>query len=614
MLDYLKDIFAFEANSPLMFTQFYFWAFFAIVYALFSLVGNKCLMRNSFLFFVSLFFYYKASGLFVGLLGFVIVTSYGLTLWMERLKHLTWKRVVLTVSVGIDLMLLAYMKYAYFFADVFGSVTGVDVEVWNVFAAAGNSVMGDGHFTVDKIVLPVGISFFTFQVISYTVDVYRGRIEAVRNVLDYGFYVSFFPQLVAGPIVRATEFIPQMYRKFHLGRRHFGLAVFWILNGLAKKLVLSDYLAVNFVDRVFEHPTLFTGFENLAALLGYSLQVYADFSGYTDIAIGVAMLMGFHLPKNFNSPYKATNAGDFWRRWHISLSSWLRDYLYIPLGGNRNASFGTYFWLGFIALIVLILSGSWWATGAVVLVALILTLVAWGYEGQRMKIITDLNAFVTMLIGGLWHGASWNFMLWGGLNGLGIIVYKQWARMRWVWRMVVVSAVTGGVVALSMTTEYAIWNILSVWMLAILLASGVRYGYLRLCNGRGFGWLGSAWGVLQTFMFVSFTRLFFRAGSNLDPAEANETAWRTATSMIAQIGGRWQWELIPAIAREYWVVFVIIAVGMMIHWLPTQFKRWYRLNFAMLPVPVMAAVVVLVVFVVYQFVSADLQSFIYFQF
>ena len=156
--------------------------------------------------------------------------------------------------------------------------------------------------------------------ISYTVDVYRGDVKPVRNILDFGFYVSFFPQLVAGPIVRASEFIPQIYRKFSLSRRQFGLAVFWVMSGLAKKLILSDYIAVNFVDRVFENPLLFTGFENFAALVGYSLQVYADFSGYTDIATGIAMMMGFYLPQNFDSPYKASNPQDFWRRWHMSLS------------------------------------------------------------------------------------------------------------------------------------------------------------------------------------------------------------------------------------------------------------------------------------------------------
>ena len=159
--------------------------------------------------------------------------------------------------------------------------------------------------------------------------------------------------------MRADQFVPQLYKKFFLSRRQFGIAVFWILNGLAKKLIMSDYLAVNFVDRVFNNPSLFTAFENFSALFIYSLQVYADFSGYTDIAIGVAMLMGFYLPKNFNSPYKAKSPGEFWKRWHISLSRWLQDYLYIPLGGNRNGTFGSFCIIVMIAAIAVFLSGSW---------------------------------------------------------------------------------------------------------------------------------------------------------------------------------------------------------------------------------------------------------------
>ena len=176
----------------------------------------------------------------------------------------------------------------------------------NVMAQWANSATGT-HFSVDKILLPVGISFYTFQTISYSIDVYRGELKPVNNIIDFGFYVSFFPQLVAGPIVRAAQFIPQMYKDFSLTRAEFGLAIFWIMKGLVKKIFIGDYIAVNFVDRVFGAPLHYTGFENLMALFGYSLQVYTDFSGYTDIAIGTALLMGFRLPKNFNSPYKAAS-------------------------------------------------------------------------------------------------------------------------------------------------------------------------------------------------------------------------------------------------------------------------------------------------------------------
>ena len=444
-------------------------------------------------------------------------------------------------------------------------------------------------------------------------DVYRGQVKPVDNILDFGFYVSFFPQLVAGPIVRASEFIPQLYKPFFLGRRQFGIAVFWILNGLAKKLILSDYIAVNFIDRVFENPQLFTGFENLAALFGYSLQVYADFSGYTDIAIGVAMLMGFYLPQNFNSPYKASNPQDFWRRWHMSLSNWLKNYLDIPLGGNRNATFGTYFWIVLFAMIAAILSGSWVVSVAFVGLAAVLGVVAHFKPERRKKILANINRFITMLLGGLWHGASWNFIIWGGLNGIGLVVYQFWKEMGWNLRFGLVTGLTALLGVLHWTVGAPVWNLLFVWALFVWAGTLVRYVY-HLRGGKGHKRLGYVWGVAQTFTFITFTRLFFRSGSNLDPATANEVAWQTARRMVEQIGSAWNWAVVPQICASYWKVFLLVILGMAIHWLPVRWKRWYRLNFAMLPLPVMAAIVVAVVFVVYQFITADLQAFIYFQF
>ena len=456
-LQFLRDLFSFDQAHPLLFTQFYFWAFFAIVLAFLSFFKNKVLMRNAFLFFVSLFFYYKTSGLFLMLLGFTIVYNYFAGRLLPHCKKAFWKNVVVVTSVVVDLSLLCYYKYAYFITDVVNNLFGTSFVVKDWIATFGNSVVGSQAFSVDSIFLPVGISFFIFQAISYVVDVSRGvpaaedcrrafarigreaqrdggssaagteqpkpskhkyGIEPVRNFLDFGFYLSFFPQLVAGPIVRAKEFIPQLRKPFFLGRTQFGFAIFWILNGLAKKLILSDYLAVNFCDRVFENPLLYTGFENLTALFGYSLQVYADFSGYTDIATGVAMLMGFYLPKNFNSPYKAKNAGEFWKRWHISLSKWLQDYLYIPLGGNRNGTFGSYAIILGIAFLASALAGSWWVFGSVLVLTAIIAILITFKKSWRKELISDINRMDTMLLGGLWHGASWNFMIWGGLNGL----------------------------------------------------------------------------------------------------------------------------------------------------------------------------------------------------
>ena len=424
----MEKIFSFDPNSPLLFTQFYFWAFFAVVYAIFALIGNKRLMRNTFLFFVSLFFYFKTSGFSLLILLFVTTSDFLIAKRISRTEKRAAKNAWLILSLILDLSILCFFKYAYFFADFIHNLTGMDIKVVNVFSQIGNIIAGKEMFNVDAIVLPVGISFFIFQVISYSVDVYRKEIEPVKNILDFGFYVSFFPQLVAGPIVKASDFIPQLYKHYHLGRRQFGIAIFWILNGLAKKIILSDYIAVNFIDRVFENPLLFTGFENLAALFGYSLQVYADFSGYTDIAIGVAMLMGFYLPQNFDSPYKAPNPQDFWRRWHMSLSRWLKSYLYIPLGGNREASFGTYFWIVLFAIIAAILSGSWEVSLIFVGLALLMIIISHFSKESKKQIIANLNRFITMLLGGLWHGASWNFIIWGGLNGGGMIVYQLWKR------------------------------------------------------------------------------------------------------------------------------------------------------------------------------------------
>lgn len=614
LTNFLKETFAFDPNSPLLFTQSYFWVFFLLVFVVFSLVRNKILLRNAFLFFVSVFFYYKTSGWFTLILLFAILFNYLDGFLIHKSKKDSGRMTWLIVGLLVNLLTLSYFKYAYFFADVIHNLFGIEMDVVNVFAIAGNKMAGSPVFTIDRILLPVGISFYLFQCISYLMDIFRHRITPVTNILNFGFYVTFFPQLVAGPIVRANEFIPQLYKKFFLSRRQFGIAVFWIINGLAKKIILSDYIAVNFIDRVFDNPTMYTGFENLVALFGYSLQVYADFSGYTDIAIGVAMLMGFYLPKNFDSPYKATNPGEFWKRWHISLSKWLQDYLYIPLGGNRTASFGTYACIITISLIGMILSGSVWVTVAILSLALIVTLRSRHSEEKRKELTSNMNRMTTMLLGGIWHGASWNFMIWGGLNGLGMIVYRFWKDKNVYARTLIIGVVAASMFAMTKLFPAPIWNIFFVWTGIIFIGTFIRMIYNVLGGKSEMKMLERCWAVLQTFVFITWTRLFFRAGSNLDPAEANETAWNTATNMVAQIGGKWNRDIIPDIIVSYKNIFLLIVIGMIIHWLPTNFKRRYRLWFAYMPLPVMVLIVVLAVFVIYQFVTADLQKFIYFQF
>ena len=614
MIETLEGILAFDEKAPLLFTQFYFWVFFAVVLACLCLFKRKVWMRNAFLFAVSVFFYYKTSGIFTLILLFATVFNYFVGRWIGKSEDEVVRKVALATGVVTNLSVLCYFKYAYFITALVNDLFGTEFIVYDYFAMIGNSIVGDNMFCVDAILLPVGISFFTFQCISYLMDIYRRRIEPVRSVLNYGFYVSFFPQLVAGPIVRASEFVHQLYRPYALSRRHFGIAIFWIMNGLVKKIVLSDYIAINFIDRVFSNPSLYSGFENLSALFGYSLQVYADFSGYTDIATGVALLMGFYLPQNFNSPYKATNAGNFWKRWHMSLSRWLQDYLYIPMGGNRNATFATYAVIVSIAVIATILSGSIWVAIIIMAIAAVCGIVAVLYPDKQKKITTNINSMNTMLLGGLWHGASWNFMIWGGLNGIGMIVYKIWKTMG-IYVRAIVSILLGVLLwLLAVETGWPVLNMAMVWVGAMAVGALLRALYNLVRLPWTLSWLERGWAIAQTFVFITFTRLFFRSGSNLDPAEANETAWNTAKSMVNQIGTQWNVTQLPDMVTHYAFVLALIVVGMIIHWLPERLKRRYRLMFAAMPLPLMAVAVVVIVFIVYQFVTADLQKFIYFQF
>jgi len=587
----MLEWFTYNPAHPLLFTQFYFWAFFAIVYAGFTLIMHRAGVkrsrlhaRNIYLMAASWFFYYKTSGIFLLILAFITLSDFLIGKQIYKSKITNNKSQIaklwLLLSVVIDLSLLFYFKYAYFFTNIFNDLFGTSVQVFDIFAYIGNGFSHDGRFLVDRIILPVGISFYIFQVISYAVDIYRGKIEPVKNILDFGFYVSFFPQLVAGPIVRASEFVPQLYRPFFLTRRQFGIAVFWILNGLLKKIILSDYLAVNFIDRVFQSPMLFSGFENFFALITYSMQVYADFSGYTDIAIGVALLMGFYLPQNFDSPYKSRNPQEFWRRWHQSLSRWLKGYVYIPLGGNRTLL---------------------------------------GRPASKL-LASNCNSFLTMLIGGLWHGASWNFVIWGALNGVGMIVNKCWRALSEHIRYIIMLLLALAMVAARQLTHsaYPLVNMVEVWVLILWVGTSVWYvGWLwgfRTDTSRFVKWIDQAWAIIQTFVFISFTRLFFRSASNLDPATASREAWQTAKQMVHQIGCAWDNSIILPFIREYKYVVLLFVAGMIIHWLPDRFKRRYRLWFAAMPLPLIILAAAAAVLLAYQFITADMQPFIYFQF
>jgi len=501
----LIDIFLFDPEKPLIFTRPFFWGFYGIVLLIFSGLYKQRAVRNAFLFAVSIFFYWKTSGLFFLILLFSTVSDFYLGNLIHHSKTKRWKKIGLILSVFINLFMLSYFKYSYLFVDTINLLFNLDIEVVNHLATWSNRLSGT-HFDVSMILLPVGISFYTFQTISYTVDVYRGKVDPVKHILDFGFYVSFFPQLVAGPIVRASEFIPQLYKRYSLSMQEFGFALFLILKGLFKKMVIGDYIALNFVDRVFANPTGFSGFENLAALFGYSLQVYVDFSGYTDIAIGVALLLGFRLPKNFNSPYKATSVGNFWKRWHISLSSWLKDYLYIPLGGNRKG-----------------------------------------------RIMTDVNLMIAMLLGGLWHGASWQFVVWGGLNGVGLIVYKLWKR-----------------VSPYETSQH---------------------------------WAARFWKIFNTFLFITFTRIWFRSES-----------MEQANQLIHQVFREFNAKIIPEVVWSYRLVFAVMALGYFTHWVPERWKMALLNGFIRTPIWAKVLITIAVIFTIYQSWSSELQPFIYFQF
>lgn len=499
----LKEHFLYDAAKPLLFTQYFFWVFFLLVLFGYGFFYKNIKVRNFYLFIVSLYFYYKTGGIFILLLLFSIVSNFYLGKGIHKSQSRGVRKMYVALSVLVSLGILAYFKYAYLAVDFLNYLFGTSYKVVDYLALWSNAFSGS-HFDISTIILPVGISFFTFQSLSYTIDLYRNHCEPVKNVVDFGFFISFFPQLVAGPILRASDFIPQMYSPYSLNSREMGHAMFLIVNGLIKKMIISDYISINFVDRVFDNPLSYSGFENLMAVYGYTLQIYCDFSGYTDIAIGLALLMGFHIPLNFNSPYKATSLTDFWHRWHISLSSWLRDYLYIPLGGNRKGKARTY-----------------------------------------------INLMLTMLLGGLWHGASLRFVIWGGIHGLGLVVDK------------------------------------------------LRFKYLKAFNVR----FAKAFSVLLTFHVVAFAWIFFRADS-----------MQHIKDMLGQISTHFYWNLVPQIVIGYRFVFSIILVGFLVHWLPSSLKERVRGWFIITPVYAKVAFAVFVVILIYQFKSSVLQPFIYFQF
>jgi len=446
------------------------------------------------------------------LLVLTSVTDYTFALFLHKAKKKGWRIFWLVLGIVPSLGLLAYFKYANFILANWDAIIGRNFRPLDIF-------------------LPVGISFYTFQSVSYMVDVYMKKIEPTKSWLDYAFFLSFFPQLVAGPIVKAHHFLPQLERTPKVTKYDVYSGMFMIMIGLIKKAVFSNYIA-QFNDLVFAAPQSFNGFQNLMALYGYTLQIYMDFSGYSDMAIGLGRIMGFDLGINFKLPYQARNITEFWRRWHISLSTWLRDYIYIPLGGNR--------------------------------------------KGKRKQY---RNLMLTMLIGGLWHGADWKFVFWGGLHGIGLVIHKMFKPI-------------SDKIPDKFPKKFLAWFI--------------------------------------TFHFVVFLWIFFRmAPITIDKTvqihdkngkvyeivkhekvNAYQASWIMVKKILTDFNPRFAvpfWE-----ARKLWVILLVLGFAM--HTI--RLEKYEKLieKFVKLPWIVKLFIFIAVVQLVVQFTNKTVQPFIYFQF
>lgn len=490
-VDKLASQFAYHANEPLIFNSGFFLLLFPLFLIVYFLLAKTHRAKLTFVTIFSLYFYYKSSGIyFLILIGSTII-DYLLANLIYNAHSKNKKLTLLVISLVANLGLLGYFKYTNFIFEIFSSVSGKEFIPFDIF-------------------LPVGVSFFTFQSLSYTMDIYRGTLKPVENILDYAFFVSFFPQLVAGPIVRASEFIPQIYQPTFVTKEMFGRGVFLICTGLFKKAVISNYISLNFVDRIFDAPTLYTGLENLFGVYGYALQIYCDFSGYSDMAIGIALLLGFHFCLNFDSPYQSKNITEFWRRWHMSLSTWLRDYLYISLGGNRKGKFRTY-----------------------------------------------VNLLLTMLLGGLWHGASFRFILWGGLHGAALAVHKAYTDIT---------------------------------------------GKVQTQRNR-FTTITQTITIIVTFHFVCFCWIFFRAPD-----------MQTAGQVLTQIFTQFSPHVFPEFVVGYKAVLSLMVIGYVLHFIPKSIEQKAENTVTNMHLALKTALLVGMIILVIQTKSAGIQPFIYFQF
>ena len=359
----------------MLFTSGNYFVFLAAVFFVYWLLARWRLPRVCFLLAASYYFYALWNPRFLALLFLLSTFDFLNALGIQKARCRGLRRFLLSLSVLANVGALFIFKYFNFFS---ASLTDLLNKVgWHASLPI-----------LENLVLPLGLSFIAFRSLSYVIDVYRNTMEPTRRFLDYLNFIAFFPTIIAGPLARARDLLPQFQTKPGVSNEEGAQALFLILLGLVKKIAIADFLANNLVDRVFDQPQLYSSVETLFAIYAYALQIYCDFSGYTDIAIGSALLLGFRLPSNFNSPYRAASLRDFWRRWHITLSNWLFDYVFISFGGLRQRRINLY-----------------------------------------------RNLILTFLIGGLWHGAAWTFVIWGALHGLGLSANHAWESLRKRWRL-----------------------------------------------------------------------------------------------------------------------------------------------------------------------------------
>ena len=488
----MLSILEYSPTSPLLFNTGLFIFFFLTFIAGYTLLSGRRTtpLRLLYVTAFSYYFYYKNAGAWCMLLAVITLVNFFCAIGMERSGSQQARKRWMWTAVGFMLAQLAFFKYTN----------------WVLSTLAGFTLLpADTQLDLPML---IGISFFTFQSMSYIIDVYRRQMPATRSLTDFAFFVSFFPTLLAGPILRARTFLPQLRQPIHITHQMMGSGTWLIIMGLFKKCIISDYISQNFVSRIFDNPALYSGLENLLGVYGYALQLYCDFSGYSDMAIGIALWMGFSLPPNFRAPYKSDSITDFWRRWHISLSSWLRDYLYISMGGNRCSRWRMYF-----------------------------------------------NQFMTMLLGGLWHGASWNFVIWGSVHGVALCLHKAWQQL---------------------------------------------LGHDKHYHPTG---LRRVLAVVLTFHLVCFSWLFF-AGSSFESSAA----------MLTQIFTNFQPQLITQFVAGYPEVTALMTLGFVLHFLPTRLNERTEALMGRTPSILLAVLLALTIIWVIQVKGSEIQPFIYFKF